>query len=469
MQAAAIFDSRAVAHDMQAKAQRGLLWAIGLSLLAHLAVLTIQVGGDSFGWRTPTANAAPDSGERFNARLVLSALEELPKGAEPVKALPEPQRVDTPRSATVTVAAPPTLPRAEALDSPTPKIEVPTPPVERIVPVTPPAPKLEVKQQSEPQPVVKEPELITPKQSELKTPPPVLTEQPPAPVPTPPPPTPVVEAQPPKPEVKAAPPVPTAITPPPVTQPPSQAVTAPVLPDPVKTATPEPVAAPIVPAPVAAPMPPAPSVAGPILPAKPVAPAAPATISPVAAPVPQASPAVPVTAAPAASATPVLTGPAVTSASAPVSAASPSGGAPSFGGAASGSAPASGSTGGRSGAVVSLPGPRTTDGARATPGAPAAGERSPSSGLLPGNIDGFDPYKSRSSVARDAARELNNQRGRAPTSVAPSLNERERFDRSVGDSYLPPCPALYDDAGKLKRATPEKWCRPRGENEQVLR
>ena len=79
MTAAAITDTRAIAHDMQASAQRGLLWAIGLSLLVHLAVLTIQVGGDSFGWRTPSAEAEPDTSKRFNARLVQQAPSELPK------------------------------------------------------------------------------------------------------------------------------------------------------------------------------------------------------------------------------------------------------------------------------------------------------------------------------------------------------------------------------------------------------
>jgi len=91
--------------------------------------------------------------------------------------------------------------------------------------------------------------------------------------------------------------------------------------------------------------------------------------------------------------------------------------------------------------VVSLPAPRTGDGTVATP-AGASTERAP--GLPSGNIDGFDPYKSRSAVARDAARELNNQRGHAPPSVAPSLTADQRFRRAVADAFLPPCPQSAD-------------------------
>ena len=449
MTAAAITDTAAIAHDMQASAQRGLLWAIGLSLLVHLAVLTIQVGGDSFGWRMPTAEVVPDSSKRFNARLVQSAPVDPPK-LESTQRPSDPRPNDAPRNTTVTVTAPLSVPRAEELDPPIPKAEAPTPPVERVIPITPPAPKVEVKEQPPaPQPVPKEPELVTPKQAELKTPPPVVTPQPPVPTPTPPPPVPVVEAQPPKPEVKEAAPVPAAITPPPVMAAPA----ATPAPEPVKAApvppTPAPVAAPILPAPVAVPTPPTPAIAAPVLPSTPASPATPAPLVPVATPTPKAAPqATPVAAAPttsATAATPVLSGPApsATPAAAPVSPASPAataaptGGAPSASGATSGSAPISGTTGSRPGAVVSLPAPRTGDGTLATPPG-VGGERMP--GLPSGNIDGFDPYKSRSAVARDAARDLNNQRGRAPPSVAPSLTADQRFRRAVADAFLPPCP-----------------------------
>ncbi len=438
MTAAAITDTRALAHDMQVSAKRGLLWAIGLSLLVHLAVLTIQVGGNSFGWRTPTAEALSDTSKRFNARLVQSAPAESPK-PEPAKAAPEAPRVEPPRNTTVKVTAPPALLRAEELDPPIPKAELPAPPVERIVPVVPPAPKVEVKEQPPaPQPVPTVPELVTPKPAELKTPPPAVTPQPPVPTPTPPPPVPVVEAQPPKPEVKEIAPVPAAITPPPVAQPPSQSVPTQATPEPAKPtpAPPTPVAAPILPLPVAVPMPPTTAVSAP------VAVPAPQTAA-------QAAPVIAAPAIPATTATPVLTGPAPSATPAaapaasasPASSAAPAGSPSSAGGATSGSPASSGATGGRSGAVVSLPSPRTGDGTVATPTG-ASADRAP--GLPSGNIDGFDPYKSRSAVARDAARDLNNQRGRAPISVAPSLTSDQRFRRAVADAFLPPCPQSAD-------------------------
>ncbi len=429
---------------MQASAQRGLLWAIGLSLLVHLAVLTIQVGGDSFGWRKPSAEAEPDSSTRFNARLVQRSPPDVPPAPklESTQVAPDSRPVETPRNTTVTVTAPATMPRAEELDPPIPKAEAPTPPVERAVPVTPPAPKVEIKEPPPaPQPVPKEPELVTPKQAELKTPPPVVTPQPPVPTPTPPPPVPVVEAQPPKPEVKEAAPVPAAITPPPVAQPPqvaqpaAQPVAAPVQPTPAPApvATPTPaVATPAPVAPVAAPTPkaapqPAPVAATPVAPAAPAAPATTPAATPVLAGSAPSSISATLTASPAASASPASS--AATS------------GAPAASGAASGSPPSSSAAGGRTGAVVSLPAPRTGDGTVATP--PSAGsERAP--GLPAGNIDGFDPYKSRTNVARDVARDLNNQRGRAPPSVAPSLTADQRFRRAVADAFLPPCPQSAD-------------------------
>ena len=469
MTAAAITDTRAVAHDMQANAKRGLLWAIGLSLLAHLAVLTIQVGGESFGWRTPNAEATLDASQRFNARLVARAPVESPK-LELMKVSPDVRPVDSQRSTTVTVTAPPTLPRAEELDPPIPKAEAPTPPIDRVVPVIAPAPKVEIKEQPPaPQPLPKEPELFTPKPAELKTPPPVVTPLPPAPTPTPPlpVPVPVVEVPPPKPEVKAAPPVPTAITPPPLTAAPE---TTPVVPEPVKAAATRPaqvpVGAPVLPTPFAAPTATVPPVAAPVLPATPtpIAPAAPAPIAaPTAPTAPAAQQAAPILAAPAApttAATPVLTGSAPSNAPAAAPAASAAtlvGGAPGASRAASGSPPASGASGAagaagvssaRPGAVVSLPSPRTGDGTVAAP-AGSSGDRAPASALPAGNIDGFDPYKSRTAVARDAARDLNNQRGRAPPSVAPSLTERERFARDIENARRRDCKDVAGEIGLL--------------------
>ena len=62
----------------------------------------------------------------------------------------------------------------------------------------------------------------------------------------------------------------------------------------------------------------------------------------------------------------------------------------------------------------------------------------PAFNLAP-NSDGFDPYKSRANAARDAARELNNQRGRVPPSVAPSLSERERMAKNIDESWRLDC------------------------------
>ena len=63
--------------------------------------------------------------------------------------------------------------------------------------------------------------------------------------------------------------------------------------------------------------------------------------------------------------------------------------------------------------------------------------------------EGFDPYKARSDAARDAARELNNQRSRVPPSVAPSLTERERFARDVENAIRPDCKDAAKDIGLL--------------------
>ena len=102
---AAITDTRAVAHDLQANAQRGLLWGIGISLLIHLAVLTVQVGGDNFGWRAPTSQSQQDTSTRMKARL---APRETPAAPLPeAEARPTAQRASAlPKTTTVTVNAP---------------------------------------------------------------------------------------------------------------------------------------------------------------------------------------------------------------------------------------------------------------------------------------------------------------------------------------------------------------------------
>lgn len=63
--------------------------------------------------------------------------------------------------------------------------------------------------------------------------------------------------------------------------------------------------------------------------------------------------------------------------------------------------------------------------------------------------EGFDPYKARSDAARDAARELNNQRSRVPPSVAPSLTERERMARNVENAIREDCKDLGNKVGLL--------------------
>ena len=124
MTSAAITDTRAIAHYMQANAQRGLLWGIGISVLIHMAVLTVQVGGDSFGWRAPTSDAQQDTSTRMKARLVPRETTVAPM-PETAPRLSEQRPSDAPKTTTMTVTASSPIPRAEELDPPTPRVEQP--------------------------------------------------------------------------------------------------------------------------------------------------------------------------------------------------------------------------------------------------------------------------------------------------------------------------------------------------------
>jgi hypothetical protein len=89
--------------------------------------------------------------------------------------------------------------------------------------------------------------------------------------------------------------------------------------------------------------------------------------------------------------------------------------------------------------VVTLPSSRAGDGASAAPTAGAGNEKLPAFNLPPARVDGFDPYKSRAAVARDAARDLNSRGPLVPPSVAPSLSERERMAKNVDESWRIDC------------------------------
>ena len=115
MDALAINDLRAIdtqvlAHDMQARAQRGLLWALGISLAIHLLLAALQVGGDSFGWRAPTSGAPADGGTRINARLERAAAESPAPAEAPPTAAPLRSEAPTPAT-TVTVTPLPSIPK----------------------------------------------------------------------------------------------------------------------------------------------------------------------------------------------------------------------------------------------------------------------------------------------------------------------------------------------------------------------
>jgi hypothetical protein len=91
---------------------------------------------------------------------------------------------------------------------------------------------------------------------------------------------------------------------------------------------------------------------------------------------------------------------------------------------------------------VTLPAPRPPE--PSPGGGRAADEKLPAFNLPPNKPDGFDPYKSRANAARDAARELNNQRSRVPPSVAPSLTADERLRRDAARSFDPLCNQSID-------------------------
>lgn len=434
---------------MQANAQRGLLWGVAISLLIHLTVLTIQVGGDSFGWRAPTSDAQQDASTRMKARLVPR---EAPATLLP-EVLPRPteQRAsDAAKTTTVTVNASSPIPRAEELDPPIPRVEQPAalPPT----PIKPLTPTVEVKP-DKPVPSAQPPELVTPAKTEPKAPAPLATTPPPLPV-TPPP---VAEPVLPKPEVKEvveapAKKEPAAPTPPPVAA------------EPAKSAPAAPVAvtAPVAPlVPVAAPVP-SPQIAAPTPPVAAPTPV-PATVTPTATAAP-AAPAQPVAASVLAQSTPsaasVAPAAAPASAAAPTAASASPSGASAAPGATGAVAPASGATisagaTGRPSASVTLPSPRTGDGLPSgVPGA-TGNERLPAFNMPPAKPEGFDPYKARSDAARDAARELNSRRSLVPPSVAPSLTQRERLEREIDESFLPLCP--LSDAGLFAPSAPGVW------------
>ena len=445
---AAITDTRAIAHDMQANAKRGLLWGIVISVLFHLTVLTVQVGGDSFGWRAPTSEAQQDVSTRMKARLVPRETPATPLPEASPRPIPTEQRPsEAPKTTTVTVNASAFIPRAEVLDPPIPRVEQPAalPPS----PIKPPTPTVEIKPDN-PAPSAQPPELVTPAKTEPKAPAPLAATPPPLPV-TPPA---LNEPAPPKPEMKevvespAAKKEPAAPTPPPVAAEPAKAAPSAPVAVPTAVGPPVPVVAP-VPSPTgAAPTPPvaAPTpVPAPVTPTAVAAPAAPAaSAQPVAVPV-----ATPVLAQSAPSA--AAAAPAAASAS-PASAAPSGSSAPAS--AASTSAPASGSTGSpgvtaRPTATVTLPSPRLGEAVPAgTPGATGS-ERFPAFNMPPAKPEGFDPYKARSDAAREAARELNSRRSLVPPSVAPSLTERERMARDVESAIREECRDLGNRVGLL--------------------
>jgi len=74
-------------------------------------------------------------------------------------------------------------------------------------------------------------------------------------------------------------------------------------------------------------------------------------------------------------------------------------------------------------------------------------EKLPAFDLSPGKPDGFDPYKARSSAAKDAAREIDKRLYPVPPSVAPSLTERERFARDVEGAVRKDCSETAKSTG----------------------
>ena len=150
-------------------ARSGLLWALGISLAIHLLLGALQVGGDSFGWRAPANAVASDSTARLTARLEPAAGQALPKQ----NLLPARRRRPAVRQRhdTFSVTAPPTIPRAEELDPPTPKQESPAPTVELPQP-SPPAVKVEPRHAARPRARCGRQELVTSATSGTEAPPP---------------------------------------------------------------------------------------------------------------------------------------------------------------------------------------------------------------------------------------------------------------------------------------------------------
>jgi hypothetical protein len=426
-----ITDTDAITHDMRVRAKRGLTWALGASVALHFALLWVQFGGNTFGFRAPTAD---DASVILKARLSANKIPETANtDRTPTR---EPQRDVAPARTTTTPAPTPSSTTIQ-LTAPTDRASDvdPLPP-----PVVPVAPRIEVA--PVPPPVTpKEPEPAPPtrveKQAPIAVPQPVLPVPPPV-VATPQEPTPAPEPAPAKDQV--AEPLPTPAPVEPVKPAPEKAAAAP---EPTKTA-------PVVEAVKSAPIPPvaAPAPAAPA-PAPATATPTPATATPTPTP-PAASPTpTPAVPAPSVAATPTLTQ------SAPAPSAAPAAASPSAAPAAGSSAPAAGApSSGRPSAVVILPGPsgaRANEGAAggspAAPGGSADGKAGES--LRPGFIDGFDPAAARRNAARDAAKALNAQRPNVPPSVAPSLTERERMAKNVENAVLPDCSETAKGLGLL--------------------
>jgi hypothetical protein len=418
----AITDLNAVRHDMSAATKRVLRWAIAISLVVHTALMWIEFGGNSIGFRAPTVTTTTN----LKARIARATPTEEPAPSVartaptvPVQRSTEPNRspvTTPPTSAAVTITAPSVIEPPSEVD-PLPPIAMPL-----LTPaITPPTPQ-------------KPPEITPPARVEKQSP--VALPQPaplPEPIATPTPVTPSIAPPEPQPVKKETvePIAPPALP----VEAPKVVADNPTPPEPVKAAAEPPKAAPAA------------------EPAKsaPVAPTEPAPAPPVAVPTPApAAPVAPPAAAPVAAptATPTLTqsAPNPATPSVPSAPAATASGVPSAASSSS-SAPVVGSAAGaaggaRSTATVTLPGPRAGDGA---PGAPADGATATDAGakdgsaLKPGFIDGFDPAAARRNAARDAARDLNTRRSGVPPSVAPSRSQREQDAQAIEDSVRPDC------------------------------
>ncbi len=353
-----------------------------------MALTLLEAGGNKFNFR---AEVKENSGEAFRARIQAPSLPPTPTTPPPLPPLPNPPAARTPQltdRASVTMVpatelrettAPPIDEPRTLITMPPPTVPLPTKPLEALAP-----PRVEKNAplnmpQPLPLPATTAP---APQATDIKpveTAEPALRESPPLPAPSLPTLTPSTTAT----EVK------------PLSPEPIKPVTA--TPEPLKQALPEPSRASELPR-----LPPSAATAQP------------------ASQLPAASPSQITT-----------TAPSPTSTSAAGSNAASAASAPSSSGGAAPAAPR--------GASVTLPSPRASD----TPASASSGgatSRAADGVLRPGMIDGFDPNAARAAAARAAARDLNSRKPLVPGSVAPSLSEREKFERSVDDAFLPPCP-----------------------------